>query len=258
MTQHECNIICKIKVRLNEVYYVKCYYFKCRLLWHRSHESHPPSLNRLPNRKMTHVNKQIRLSIGSMNVQGSLNQKCSTSDLINIITKHDIMCLQESWLTPADKAEFRGYHWFRSDRKKQKRKKQNPRGGIITFFKSDIQQGLTKFQSKNQDCMWVKLDRQFFGLDQDVYLCNAYIVPRNSPYFKQGDTDALSILKEEIITYSAKGKIMIIGDLNSRIAENQEYLINNLIEQDRFTYSEEKLAELNYRRNKDQIGNKRK
>ena len=85
------------------------------------------------------------------------------------------------------------------------------------MFRDPLQAGLTKLNSMNRDCLWVKLDKHFFGLDTDIYMCNAYIVPRDSPYFTHQDTDVMSILRQEINKYALMGDILLIGDLNSRI-----------------------------------------
>ncbi len=90
------------------------------------------------------------------------------------------------------------------------------------MFRDPLQAGLTKLNSMNRDCLWVKLDKHFFGLDTDIYMCNAYIVPRDSPYFTHQDTDVMSILRQEINKYALMGDILLIGDLNSRIGLFQE------------------------------------
>ena len=42
--------------------------------------------------------------------------------------------------------------------------------------------------------MWIKLDKQFFKLENDIYLANAYICPRNSSYSSK--TDDIIVLLE--------------------------------------------------------------
>jgi hypothetical protein len=60
----------------------------------------------------------------------------------------------------------------------------------------------------------------FFGLSQDVYLSAVYIPPISSPHY---DNDFIS-LEGEVSTFSSKGKIVLIGDFNSRTGQNPDFI----------------------------------
>jgi hypothetical protein len=60
----------------------------------------------------------------------------------------------------------------------------------------------------------------FFGLSQDVYSCAVYIPPISSPHY---DNDFIS-LEGEVSTFSSKGKIVLIGDYNSRTGQNPDFI----------------------------------
>ena len=60
----------------------------------------------------------------------------------------------------------------------------------------------------------------FFGLSQDVYLCAVYIPPISSPHY---DNNFIS-LEGEVSTFSSKGKIVLIGDFNSRTGQNPDFI----------------------------------
>ena len=72
----------------------------------------------------------------------------------------------------------------------------------------------------SQNILWLKLDKIFFGLSQDVYLCAVYIPPISSPHY---DNDFIS-LEGEVSTFSSKGKIVLIGDFNSRTGQNPNFI----------------------------------
>jgi hypothetical protein len=72
----------------------------------------------------------------------------------------------------------------------------------------------------SQNRLWLKLDKIFFGLSQDVYLCAVYIPPISSPHY---DNDFIS-LEGEVSTFSSKGKIVLIGDFNSRTGQNPDFI----------------------------------
>ncbi len=97
---------------------------------------------------------------------------------------------------------------------------------VLTYFKHKLQRGLTRLQSDNPVCLWTKIDKEHFNLPNDVFLCNTYIVPKDSPYFHRNETDVLSILHAEINPFITQGDILIIGDLNSRLGQRQETFEN--------------------------------
>ena len=62
-----------------------------------------------------------------------------------------------------------------------------------------------------------------FGLSQDVYSCAVYIPPISSPHY---DNDFIS-LEGEVSTFSSKGKLVLIGDFNSRTCQNPDFIEKN-------------------------------
>ena len=55
------------------------------------------------------------------------------------------------------------------------------------------------------DCtVWLKLDKIYFGLEKDIYLGIAYIVPENSPIHVLYDVDLFQTLEEDIYFFSQK------------------------------------------------------
>ena len=76
----------------------------------------------------------------------------------------------------------------------------------------------------------MKLRANFFKLEEDIFLCCAYIPPTNSKYFTEGDQDVLDLLRSDTEKFSEMAHIAIIGDLNCRLGKNQEEL--NFLEGD--------------------------
>ena len=105
---------------------------------------------------------------------------------------------------------------------KRKRKLEDIVGGIIIYFKKEFTKGITylKGATLSQNRLWLKLDKMFFGLSQDVYSCAVYIPPISSPHY---DNDFIS-LEGEVSTFSSKGKIVLIGDFNSRTGQNPDFI----------------------------------
>lgn len=70
----------------------------------------------------------------------------------------------------------------------------------------------------------------FFGLEQDLYLCAVYIPPFSLAHY---DSD-LENLDNEISSFSIEGQIILIGDFNSRTAMKAVYIENNSDETNNF------------------------
>ena len=155
------------------------------------------------------------LHIGSHNIQGNLAKKFNFVDVVNDSHRFDIFCIQETWLTDNYDIVIPGYHIFRSDRKKNKRKNCGS-GGVAILFKKSLEKGLKKIESKNNDLLWVKLDKKFFGMDSDLFLCSCYIPPENSPMHNRNKENIFDTLQAEIERFSVQGEIILIGDFNSR------------------------------------------
>ena len=153
------------------------------------------------------------LKIGHQNIHGGGNIKLENDTLIDKITKHYIFGCQETWLGKDDTCpDIRGYSQFRSERKKHAKSKRHA-GGSVIYVKRCILGGITKLSSRSNshgDVIWLKLDKNFFGLDENIILCYLYIVP-------DAKKECFDILTDELDKYQSKGLITILGDVNSRI-----------------------------------------
>ena len=159
-----------------------------------------------------------KIVIGSLNIQGGFCQKARSDDFNTMVQKCDIFGLQETYLEEQDSIHFSDYECFRSERKKKEMANRNS-GGVLLLFKKVILPGLEKQQSANKHFIWVKMKKDFFKLETDIFICCAYIPPRDSNYFVEGDNDLLDILETDIEKYSNFEQIIVIGDLNSRLGK---------------------------------------
>ena len=89
-------------------------------------------------------------------------------------------------------------------------------GGLICYIKKEIEEGVKNVPCNKclEDRLWLKLDADFFGLDEDVFLCLAYISPESSCHPASRD-NLWNLLEEEIASFSNCGHILT-GDLNAR------------------------------------------
>ena len=72
-------------------------------------------------------------------------------------------------------------------------------GGIAALVKTELQKGVSLSRS-DIFSLWLKLDKLFFGLKDDIYLCITYLPPDNSTYSRKLDLDCMDILEECVIT----------------------------------------------------------
>lgn len=80
--------------------------------------------------------------------------------------------------------------------------------------------------SKSENRLWLKLDKRFFGFEEDLYVCAVYIPPMNSTH---NDNDYLS-LESEILNFCCKGKILLMGDFNSRTGVKADFIENDSVD----------------------------
>lgn len=188
------------------------------------------------------------LTFASHNIQGSFDRKIQFHEILSFVANKDIVCFQETWLTESNILQIPGYSIFRSDRKTSKNKNS---GGVVIIYKSILSKGIQKIKSKNNDFLWIKLNKSFFGLECDLYLCNCYIPPQSSRFHDDLDNPYFNTLKDEISMFSSLGEIILCGDFNSRVGEIQEsvYDVENDVLSRRYIDNNE--FELPFRHNED-------
>ena len=129
-----------------------------------------------------YVIKKTKLLIGCWNINGykckGLN-KYSDPDFIKEITSKDIICLLETHC-PFDKSiSVNGYKTVILIRPRNKKTKKYS-GGITILVKDSLKQGVKFLEHKTNDYMWLKLNKLFFGLNEDLFIC-FYTIPQKIP-----------------------------------------------------------------------------
>ena len=83
-------------------------------------------------------------------------------------------------------------------------------------MKNSIRKGIKFSSSKSDRFLWWKLDKAFFNLNDDIYICTVYIPPSNSSHHNQSLEYLFDELQYDIMKYSAKVEIGLNGDFNAR------------------------------------------
>lgn len=97
--------------------------------------------------------------------------------------------------------------------------------GIIIYIKDNIRKGV-KLIKHDIDCLiWLKFDKNYFHINEDMYVAVAYIAPENSPVHNLYDIDIFKVIQDDISFFQNRGRVFILGDLNSRTSKNPISLI---------------------------------
>ena len=79
-----------------------------------------------------------------------------------------------------------------------------------------IRQGI-KLVKNNVDCLvWIKLEKNFFSIEEDIYIGITYIAPENSRIHDIYSVDIFKTIQDDTSFFLRHGKVFLLGDLNSR------------------------------------------
>ena len=143
------------------------------------------------------------IRIGCWNIQGLFSkssEKCTDKLFLKEIVNLDIVGLLETHTIEGqcENKQIANFETKYFNRSKHKRAR-NGSGGIAILMKPNIWGGIKLFPSKNNDYVWLKLEKSFFSRDQDLYICIAYVPPANSTYTKKLDENILDQIENDIL-----------------------------------------------------------
>ena len=166
---------------------------------------------------MTDKNKTF-LKFLTFNVEG-LKSKLDDPSFQNYFIQNDIVVFLETWLDKKESLKIEGF-WDYSQIRKKHDKAIRHSGGITILVKNCFRPGI-KLVKDEEGFIWFKLLKSFFELDNDLFVCAAYIPPQNTTRRISNKTDYWENLTKSIIDYNSKGNILITGDLNARVGINK-------------------------------------
>ena len=101
-------------------------------------------------------------------------------------------------------------------------------GGIIIYIKDDIRQGVRLVNNEIDCVVWLKLDKTYFSIEEDIYICIPYVAPGNSPIHGLYNVDIFNSIEDDVF-FKQYGKVFLFGDLNSRISIKPDYIENDRV-----------------------------
>ena len=125
--------------------------------------------------------------------------------------------MYESWTQKKSDIDINGYKCFNLYRKFQNRRANRCSGGIVLYIRDSISDGVKLVRNHYDSIIWIKLDKNFFTIESDIYLAGVYIWGENSSAYNSIDVDFFNFLQNDIDDFHSQGKVMLCGDWNARV-----------------------------------------
>ena len=164
------------------------------------------------------------LSFGYQNIEGmhSPSFGCKLPYIHSKFT-HDIEILSETWGLCTHEKNLSGYKLIEEipPYKMSNIKKGRASGGLLIYCKDHLEKYIKKTK-KTQYYVWLTINKSIFiHLKKSVKVCVAYNPPDNSKYCNKELYDDLA--SDLLLRSNPNSPMIMIGDLNSRIGELQDF-----------------------------------
>ena len=140
--------------------------------------------------------------------------KLEDPNVQTMLRKFDLIGLVETHCGNNDNPILEDYQVICNNRPKGLRAPKHF-GGIALCIKNSVRKGIKILQVTNSEFMWVKLDKQFFNMESDLYIAVVYVSPPSSPFTARRE-DIFELLESDISKYSKLGRCLLAGDFNAR------------------------------------------
>ena len=152
-----------------------------------------------------------KLRIYFKNVRGLSQEDLHDDVMGKELKSHDIVLLVETFCNPDDEFTLEGFLPKNYARKTRHVNARRGSGGLYIFIRESILKGIEILHNIDDIVALLRLDAKFFGMKNDVYLFNCYIVPETSEYH-----DApFSILNDELSKIPDSAEKLICMDGNA-------------------------------------------
>ena len=92
------------------------------------------------------------------------------------------------------------------------------------YYRSIYKDQISIVETNDNGIIWLKINQTLFHFNEHVFICNLYIPPTCSKVLQDRDFDFFEDIEIGLERYSEMGKTFIIGDFNSRTAQNVDIL----------------------------------
>ena len=170
--------------------------------------------------------RKMIVRCGMWNINGvttklgsSSNSKLEFDDVKEMLCKYHIFGLVETHTAHNSNHDIKGYRTYKQDRMRGKRAKKFS-GGIAVYVCEKLQHGITCVK-QSPEIIWLRLKKEIFVLDEDIYLAFTYANPENSSY--QPQENHLEMMLNDLSNFNKLGRCIVMGDLNGRVGDLPDY-----------------------------------
>ena len=166
---------------------------------------------------------------------GKSFNKLDSDELNKLFNEHDILLFSETWgnaLFNYDKYGFKNIILNRVTKHKRARRDS---GGLIIYIADHLYHDDIFIKAINDCILLIKLKGLSNDYNDDVYVFLCYNIPTGSSRQVVVEQDIFHLLTDEIITLEnehASPNIIITGDFNSRVGNNNDFVDDDFINAD--------------------------
>ena len=164
------------------------------------------------------------LRIVAWNCNGLTQDKLGDKNFVNTIKSSDIAILSETWTCKDSDTEIDGYFCYNFNRKYRHRRAKRNSGGMAIFIRNEYRNGITVVKNHFDTIIRMRIDKTFFSLESDLYLCGLYLWPDESPITSVFDDDVFDILSSDVYFFDQYGSVLLAGDWNCRVGHKGDFI----------------------------------
>lgn len=137
----------------------------------------------------------------------------------------------ETWSNQFQNIDIDGYKCYAVHRSLIKPGSKRNSGGIACYIRSHLESGIQYIKSDSDDILWLKLCKDFFLLQTDIFICLTYIVPESSGRNALIEEDVLDRIALDMVDIQNDNNydvhFLIVGDMNGRTGELPDFVEND-------------------------------
>ena len=91
--------------------------------------------------------------------------------------------------------------------------------GISLLFKKEFE-NVIFIEKQTKNLLWCRIDNTILNSTKYLFICGVYIPPERSSYFE----DIFHNLENDVVYFSKKGNVMLLGDFNGRTSKLEDFV----------------------------------
>ena len=123
-----------------------------------------------------------------------------------------------------DHLQILGFKCFQACRKKLKYGRKH--GGLAVYVSNKLTPGVEKVPTQGSETIVIKLKKEIFRLQTDIFILFSYCVPANSSYTIRTQFEPFPDLEHKIGNLGPNSNLICFGDYNARTGQLIDYIEN--------------------------------